>query len=224
MKQTTLTSITLLAVMAIDSHAFVPAATRQRAFALSSSPSPVLEREFTRQGSEVPYFADLGSDMASGKQSVQSDKKVAAKKPAKGGAKHKEGVLSPVVLLSKNVLGDEKLNKLRAKVISLHSDVIGNFVSTSDTVVGDRVLKQLFELSDVNGNGRIEESELKKALQTLGFEWLQDKQVKGIFGRADKDGDGTIDYNEWQIEAPKTLRTNLIKLAKKNGGDMGLLV
>jgi hypothetical protein len=28
---------------------------------------------------------------------------------------------------------------------------------------------------------------------------------------------------EWMREAPKTLRTNLVKLAKQNGGDLGLL-
>jgi Ca2+-binding EF-hand superfamily protein len=60
-------------------------------------------------------------------------------------------------------------------------------------------------------------------LQLLGFSWLQSKQIQGIFQRADLDDNGAIDFDEFMKEAPKTLRTNLIKLAKKNGGDMGLL-
>ena len=42
--------------------------------------------------------------------------------------------------------------------------------------------------------------------------------------RADKDKNGTIEFDEFTAEIPKTLKTNLVKLAKKNGGDMGLLV
>lgn len=146
------------------------------------------------------------------------------KSPTKGGAVHKRGVFSPIVQVSKIALGEEKLNKLRAKVISLHSDVIANFVETSDTALGNMVLKQLFHFADKDKNGTISESELREALQTLGFDWLQEKQIKGIFERADIDTNGTIDMEEWIMEAPRTLRTNLIKLAKKNGGDMGLLV
>jgi EF-hand domain pair len=134
-----------------------------------------------------------------------------------------KGVFAPVVLLAKNVLGEEQLNKVRAKAISLHSDVISSFVDTSDTALGLSVLKALFYLVDTNHNGVVDEAELAQALSVLGFEWLKDKQVKGIFQRADLDADGRIDLEEWIREAPKTLRTNLIKLAKKNGGDLGFL-
>jgi Ca2+-binding EF-hand superfamily protein len=82
------------------------------------------------------------------------------------------------------------------------------------------VLKSLFAVADVNKNGKIEEEELATALQTLG---LQSKQIQGIFKRADLDENGDIDFDEFMKEAPKTLRTNLIKLAKKNGDEMGLL-
>ncbi|CAB9523955.1 expressed unknown protein [Seminavis robusta] len=149
-------------------------------------------------------------------------KKPAAPKKLKAGA-HKEGVFSPMVLFVKGVLGDEILNKVRGKVISLHSDVIGSFVETSDSTFGDAVLRSLFRLADKDGNGTICKKELQTALQSLGFSWLKDKQIEGIFKRADADGNGAIDMDEWISEAPKTLRTNLVKLAKKNGGDMGLL-
>jgi EF-hand domain pair len=134
-----------------------------------------------------------------------------------------KGVFAPVVLLAKDVLGEEQLNKVRAKAISLHSDVISNFVDTSNSAFGQTVLKALFNVVDTNRNGVVDEEELAQALTKLGFEWLKDKQVKGIFERADRDNNGRIDLEEWITEAPKTLRTNLIKLAKKNGGELGFL-
>jgi hypothetical protein len=141
----------------------------------------------------------------------------------KCGAAHKAGLFSPVVLTAKQVIGEERLNKIRAKVISLHSEVIGSFVETYDSPVGRSVLKSLFEVADLNHNGNIDEEELAAAMETLGFSWLQSKQIQGIFKRADLDENGSIDFDEFMKEAPKTLRTNLIKLAKKNGNDMGLL-
>jgi len=136
---------------------------------------------------------------------------------------HKTGVFSPIVLLAKGVLGDEQVNKLRAAIISKHSDVIAAFVDTADTQLGQTVLKAMFRLADKNGNGVVEKDELADALLLLGFDWLQEKQINGILERSDVDGNGTIDLEEWLQAAPKTLRTNLVKLAKKNGGDMGLL-
>mmetsp|Transcript_29242 Transcript_29242/g.40170 ORF Transcript_29242/g.40170 Transcript_29242/m.40170 type:complete len:84 (-) Transcript_29242:162-413(-) len=41
-----------------------------------------------------------------------------------GGNKAKFGIFSPVVYLAKLALGEAKLNKLRGKVISLHSQAI----------------------------------------------------------------------------------------------------
>lgn len=146
------------------------------------------------------------------------------KPPRRNPAHDKQGVLSPVVLLAKDAIGDAKFNKLRAKVISMHADVIKAFVNSSETPVGKAVLKAFFEMTDTNHDGSIEERELSQAFQLLGFDWLKEKQVHGIFERADKDHDGQLSFQEWFSEAPKTLRTNLIKLAKRNGGAMGLLV
>ena len=137
---------------------------------------------------------------------------------------HAEGVFSPLVLVTKDLIGVQKLNKVRAKVISLHSDVIGKFVNTYETPFGEVVLNQLFAKIDLNKDGYLDTSELTSAFKALGFTWLKKKQVNGIMKRADKDGNGVIDLDEFRAELPKTLRTNLIKLAKKNGNDMGLLV
>ena len=42
--------------------------------------------------------------------------------------------------------------------------------------------------------------------------------------RADVDDNEVIDFQEFCEATPKTLRVNLIKLAKKNGDDLGFLV
>jgi hypothetical protein len=136
----------------------------------------------------------------------------------------KQGILSPVVLIAKQALGDSQLNKVRAKAISLHSDVIASFVETASTPFGHRVLRNLFKAADVNHDGVLSKDELAQAVSALGFDWLQEKQVSGILQRADADANGAIDLEEFIQEAPKTLRTNLIKLAKKNGSQLGLLV
>jgi Ca2+-binding EF-hand superfamily protein len=120
-------------------------------------------------------------------------------------------------------MGEEELNKLRGKVIGMHSNVITDFVGTSEGIFGQSVLKQMYAAFDADRNGTLEESELEKVLKTLGFSYLNAKQVNGIFERADADHDGHIDEEEWKADFPKTLRKNLTKLAKKNGGDMGLL-
>ena len=165
----------------------------------------------------LPYFVDL----------IEPEAKVTPKAPKKKMAEskndHKEGLFTPVVLTAKTILGEEQLNQVRGKAISLHSDVISSFVETAETPFGSAVLKTLFTIADKDASGTIEEEELKTAVSFLGFTWLQDKQVRGIMDRADKNGDGKIDMEEWTKEVPKTLRTNLVKLAKKNGADLGFL-
>ena len=147
---------------------------------------------------------------------------VAPKK--KGGNPHKEGVFSPIVVAAGAVLGDKMLNEIRGKVIALHSDLIKSFVDTADSEFGKAVLRQIFNLVDVDKSGYLDKKEVATALSMLGFKWLGEKQVDGIFARADENGDAEISLEEFMVEAPKTLRTNLVKLAKSNGGEMGLLV
>ncbi|KAL7581789.1 hypothetical protein ACA910_022319 [Epithemia clementina (nom. ined.)] len=137
---------------------------------------------------------------------------------------HKDGIFSPVVRLFKKVLGDDRLNEVRAKAIAYHSDTIKSFVSTADSRLGLVALKALFMVADKNKNGQIEEEELKDALLRLGFKWLKEKQVRGIFERAGGAEKGYLTFDEWIAEAPKTLKTNLVKLAKTNGGELGFLV
>mmetsp|Transcript_46198 Transcript_46198/g.69662 ORF Transcript_46198/g.69662 Transcript_46198/m.69662 type:complete len:127 (-) Transcript_46198:21-401(-) len=126
--------------------------------------------------------------------------------------------------MAKTILGEDELNKVRAKAISLHSDVIKSFVETADSSFGQRALVDMFKVADKNGDGKLDNDEVREALHSLGFSWLKEKQVAGILRRADQDKNGVIDYQEFVSEAPKTLKTNLVKLAKKNGGELGFLV
>lgn len=222
-------TVAVMALLAYSSDAFTPSPrTSASAVEMSSMATAV----------DLPYFIDVKEnnrqeqDLLTDVTSAQSaavhikaapmKKKDAPKKS--GGAVHKQGIFSPVVLAAKAILGEEQLNKIRAKGISIHSDVIASFVETHELPTGQAALKTLFSLVDKDGNGTISESELSAAFQTLGFTWLKEKQVKGIFARADADENGDIDLQEFMNEAPKTLRTNLIKLAKQNGGDLGFLV
>jgi EF-hand domain pair len=203
----------------------------QLSFALLISAMLASTQGFTTAppGSMVsaPYFAKvIQSPMAKDSRFTKAEtpvvekRAIPKKKTSEGHGKN--GPFAPVVLLAKNVLGDEKLNAIRGKAIGLHSKVIGGFVDTYETPFGETALRTLFEMADSNKNGAIEQDELSKALRTMGFD-LKENQIKGIFERADKDGNGLIDYDEWRKEAPSTLRTNLIKLAKRNGGDLGFL-
>jgi hypothetical protein len=220
--------MTTLAIMALlaSSSAFTPAPRNTMSKMQTASTATM----------DLPYFVELKENktskqeegvtmdvtpMQSAASTIETPPK--KKKEAKGGAAHGEGIFSPVVKAAKVVLGEDKLNKVRAKAISMHSDVIASFVSTAEWPTGQAALKALFTLADQNGNGLIEEHELVTAVRALGFTWLQEKQVRGIFQRADSDENGLIDLQEWMIEAPKTLRTNLTKLAKKNGGELGFL-
>jgi hypothetical protein len=199
---TRFTASLLLAAMVTSINAFTP--TNPRSHSIRN----------------VPYFINVVED-----SSVTEEPSEAVKpKPVRNakGPAHKEGPLSPVVVLAKKVLGDAELNKLRGKVIGLHSDVIGSFVETANSPFGEQVLKTMFQLADQNKNGKIDEQELSASLRALGFD-LADKQIKGIFERADLDANGDLDFEEFRKEAPKTLRTNLVKLAKRNGGDLGFL-
>jgi hypothetical protein len=186
-------------------------ATSASAFVIGNPSSSMATRPIT-----TPLAAPLQATVMTPPTSHMTPKK------SKGG-KHKEGLFTPIVLLAKTVLGEERLNKLRADVISKHSDVIASFVDTSDSTFGRTVLRLTFEAADKNQNGLIEEEELAVVLGSLGFDWLKEKQLKGIFARADSDENGAISLQEWYEAAPKTLRTNLIKLAKKNGGELGFL-
>jgi hypothetical protein len=196
------TASLLLAAMIASTNAFTPITPR------------------SQNVRKVPYFINVVEDSSIAEEPSEAVKPKPT--PKAKGPVHKEGPLSPVVVLAKKVLGDTELNKLRGKVIGLHSDVIKSFVDTASSPFGEQVLTTMFELADLNKNGKIDVEELSASLRALGFD-LKDNQIQGIFDRADLDANGDIDIEEFRKEAPKTLRTNLVKLAKRNGGDLGFL-
>ena len=191
----------------------------------SSSASEQIEKAYQQAVEAADTALDAAKMIMVIPPSPVAPKTAAAVAPKKkGGNPHKEGVFSPIVVAAGAVLGDEQLNKIRGKVIALHSDLIKSFVDTADSAFGNVVLRQLFDFVDVDKSGYLDKTEVATALNMLGFKWLGEKQVDGIFARADANGDSEISLEEFMVEAPRTLRTNLVKLAKSNGAEMGLLV
>jgi hypothetical protein len=136
----------------------------------------------------------------------------------------REGIFAPVVLAAKQVMGEQKLKEVRAAIIAKHSKVIGNFVDTSESEFGQLVLQRMFEYADKDGNGTLDKEEIREALLDLGFDFLDEKQVEKLIKNADADKNDVIDFEEFVAATPKALRINLVKLAKKNGHDLGFLV
>jgi len=65
------------------------------------------------------------------------------------GSKAKFGVFSPAVYGAKIVLGQEKLNKIRGKGISLHSQAIGDFCKWAGAY---HLRTRLIKKAKVNGD------------------------------------------------------------------------
>jgi len=220
MKFSTIIYLSSAVLLATCSNAFTVTQVVPRATALASSVPETEETFFVDEATAAD--ADAPQSLVVSEEQVEKPKPVkkAPKKPA--GGHGKGGLFAPVVRLAKRILG-ERFIKVRGKVIGVHSGVIKDFVDTSDSKIGQFALEFLFDLADTDKNGQIDEAEFRDALKRLGFNHLREKQITGIFARADKDGNGTLDLEEFKAEAPNTLKTNLIKLAKSNGDELGFL-
>ena len=148
---------------------------------------------------------------------------VAGQPQAKERVKTPTGIFAPAVTGAKAVMGTKELNALRADIIAKHTKVISAFVDTNESPFGQIVIRKMFEAADKDGNGTLDRQEVKEALKALGFTFVEDKQIDQIFSRGDKNKDDVIDFEEFVKETPKALRTNLVKLAKSNGHDLGFL-
>eukprot|EP00568_Trieres_chinensis_P007435 CAMPEP_0183291666 /NCGR_PEP_ID=MMETSP0160_2-20130417/1002_1 /TAXON_ID=2839 ORGANISM="Odontella Sinensis, Strain Grunow 1884" /NCGR_SAMPLE_ID=MMETSP0160_2 /ASSEMBLY_ACC=CAM_ASM_000250 /LENGTH=166 /DNA_ID=CAMNT_0025452501 /DNA_START=250 /DNA_END=746 /DNA_ORIENTATION=+ len=161
----------LAAFLAVNTVAFTDLSrtshlTQSGAHRQSSLSASISSAETQNEKNEVPFFVDLNDpiveryqEVALSQASVGSLKaspqtrRVSPAKKKEGGAAHKEGVFSPAVKIAKVVMGERKLNEIRGKVISMHSDVIKDFVATADSAFGKAVLVRLFALADKNGDG-----------------------------------------------------------------------
>lgn len=228
-------------MVATSSHAFAPVTDARRTLpfaknnylqgnrqclllanaAASDEEVSVADPSSTTTTDAPPTDTSLPPATVAAAQTVQAEKKKPVAAPKNN---HKEGVFSPPVKVAYGMFGEAAIKKLRAKIISAHTELIGDFIDTSQSGFGDAVLTALFNLADEDGNGTIEVEELTRALRALGFDWLDEKKIAGLVKKIDKDKNGVIDLAEWKEGAPKTLKQNLTKLAKKNGGDMGLMV
>jgi len=148
---------------------------------------------------------------------------VAAVSPTKPRKSTPTGPFAPLVVGAKNVMGTKELNALRADIIGKHTKVISAFVDTSESSFGQLVLRRMFEAADKDGNGTLDREEILDALHALGFTFVKEKQLDQMIGRGDVNDDDVIDFEEFVTEAPRSLRTNLVKLAKQNGHDLGFL-
>jgi hypothetical protein len=158
-------SLALMAMtMYADAFTVSPVAARSSALLSTSTTNDVFFMDETKP--EPPTVAMTESIQPA--QPISPKKSVA---PPKKAASHgSTGVLAPVVKTVKSVIGEEELNKLRGKVIAMHSDIIKSFVDTSDSPLGQTVLRTMFDVADVlDKNGTVDEIELGKALKTLGF-------------------------------------------------------
>ncbi|CAE8628245.1 unnamed protein product [Polarella glacialis] len=171
-------------------------------------------------GSGLSWIAGFG-----GRQASVSQQRLAIRVAMRGGAKiGKSGLFSPIVEGAKVAIGPEELNKWRAEVIKAHTKVISYFVDTSQSGFGKIALQRLFEAADANGDGKLCKEEVRSCLTSLGFSWMDHERVEGLVAKGDLNGDEEIDFEEFVLQAPVTLRQNLVKLAKRNGDDLGFLV
>merc|ERR1711935_402416 len=207
-----ITRTSILAILFATSHAFTPLRPMR-------SSATVLFDTSAESGTPVETIGEADAPTDDAKSETPPT-------PARTKPKEKvdaEGLFAPAVLLTKEIMGITELNKLRGKIIKIHSTVIGQFTETAQSEFGNQVLKVLFTLADKDGDGTIDEEELAVALQAMGFDFLKEKEIARIFKKADGDKNGRLDFDEWEKAAPKQLKGSLIKLAKKNGHDLGFL-
>ena len=62
----------------------------------------------------------------------------------------------------------------------------------------DEDIAKSFKIFDIDGDGLITEEELKTTMDSLG-EPMNEKEVKAMIAEADLDGDGKINFKEFQI-------------------------
>ena len=65
-------------------------------------------------------------------------------------------------------------------------------------------LKSVFNTMDTNGNGDIDKTEFKNALEEMGDD-MSDREIDKAFAEVDADGSGTVDFDEF-VELTRVAR------------------
>jgi len=190
-------------------------------------PAPPTSRQISQTVAELVTTAREVSVMKDAAKKVSTSKKAST-----GGRLSQVGIFSPIVEAAKAVLGEEELANFRGEAIKAHTAVITAFAASlspqadpGQTYFGEATIRSMFKLADADGSGSVDVEELRNVVKTLGFKWLEDdSKISKIMDKMDKDGNEMIDLEEFMASAPVVLRQNLVKLAKKNGNELGFLV
>ena len=102
-----------------------------------------------------------------------------------------------------SMFGPSKRTRSKTQ-IGLHSEMIGSFVDTQETIMVSPIIQQLFALMEENKEGVVDEIELGLAFKSLGFNWLQQKQITGIIKRAGSEN-GILRMEQFKEEISRRL-------------------
>jgi len=134
------------------------------------------------------------------------------------------GYFSPLVEITRNIVGEDKLVEMRKAWIQHHTKVISaGVLFAADKNLGRAIAKQLFAAADVDHSGQLDKGEVFAAVHKAGFSWMTRRKVESLMGNADNDMNNMIDYDEFEEIAPSTLRKSFAKLASVRGRWLGLL-
>eukprot|EP01098_Paradermamoeba_levis_P009706 TRINITY_DN4058_c0_g1_i1.p1 TRINITY_DN4058_c0_g1~~TRINITY_DN4058_c0_g1_i1.p1 ORF type:complete len:377 (+),score=109.44 TRINITY_DN4058_c0_g1_i1:114-1244(+) len=123
-------------------------------------------------------------------------------------------------------IAEERFNWFKDNLINLNEDFTEEQLNQ---------LKQVYMDVDLDGNGKIEVGELKNLLYRLNGQLFSDQEMELIMKKMDKDGNKTIDFNEfvaglrhlrWLVEKNETKREKETKqrldsFKKKLSSDRG---
>jgi len=107
----------------------------------------------------------------------------------------------------KDLAADYKVNPSEAEVLDLISGIdvngdnklkLSEFRDLYNQIKGaGQAIYDQFKFFDKNGDGKVQKAELRKAMEELN-ESLSKTELKRMIKEADMDGDGEIDFEEFQ--------------------------
>ena len=154
----------------------------------------------SRKGADSPFLQKARS----GKTEVRELEAVFKKFDVNGDGKISSKELGAVMASLGHVVPEEELQKAVGEIDKKGDGYINleEFVELfTKGMDGNDVLENLkdaFSVYDIDGNGSISAEELHEVLRSLGDE-CSIGECKKMIGGVDKDGDGTIDFEEFKV-------------------------